>query len=186
MSESVQISKPKSKKSFYKKWWFWVIVAIIVIGGGASSKQATKVGTNNSNTSQSSEQTEFKVGDAIAFDNKQITVTSVDRNYSSGNTYITPKDGKEFVKINVTISNKSNDKVSYNTFDWEIQDSNGTIEDYSDAMMAQADDALGSGDLAKGGTKTGSIVFEVPSGDAGLILHYKPSFWSDRDIEIDL
>lgn len=187
MSESVQNSKPKSKKPIFKKWWFWVIIVFIIIGVSSSqsaNKNATKVGENGS-TSQNSEQTKFKVGDVIAFDGKQITVTSVDRNYSTGNDYIKPSDGKEFIKVNVIIENKSDDKVSYNVFDWKVQDSNGAIESQTgNAIMANPSDNLGSGDLAKGGKKSGSIVFEVPSGDAGLILHYQPSFWSDKAVEI--
>ena len=187
MSEVIQDSKQKSKKPIYKKWWFWLIIVIIIIGVSSSqsgNKDATKVGENGS-TSQKSEQTKFKVGDVIAFDNKEITVKSVDRNYSSGNDYIKPSDGKEFIKVNVLIENKSDDKVSFNTFDWKVQDSNGVIESQNgNAIMATSDDSLGSGDLAKGGKKSGSIVFEVPKGDAGLVLHYQPSFWSDKAIEI--
>ena len=176
------------KKPFYKKWWFWIIVVIIVIGGGASSSnQATKVGTNNgTSSSKSSEQTVFKVGDIISYDKKEITVTSVERNHSSGNEYIKPSDGMEYVKVTIKIENKSDDKISYNTLDWEMQDSNGDIKNYLGAAMAQASDNLGSGDLAKNGTKTGSIVFEVPSGDSKLTLHYKSSFWSDKTVEIEL
>lgn len=189
MSESAQTSKPKSKKPIFKKWWFWVIVVFVIIGVSSSqsdSNDATKVGEDNS-SSQSAEveQTSFKVGDVIAFDGKQITVTSVDRNYSSGNDYIKPDDGKEFIKVNVLIENKSDDKVSYNSYDWKVQDSDGAIESQNgNAIMANSDDRLGSGDLAKDGKKSGSIIFEVPSGDDGLILHYQPSFWSDRDVEI--
>ena len=88
------------------------------------------------------------------------------------------------MKVNVSIENKSNDAISFNALDWSIEDSNGVIESYS--IMGSADDSLGSGSLAKGGKKIGSIVFEVPSGDNALKLHYKPSLWSSKDVVIHL
>ena len=43
-----------------------------------------------------------------------------------------------------------------------------------------------NGELAAGGKKSGSLVFEVPSGDAGLKVHYQPSFWSNREAVVEL
>ena len=186
-----------SKKPVYKKWWFWLIIVIVLAGiGGAvnqDSNEAEKVGENNTssqpeNNGGAKEQTEFKVGDVIAYDNKQITVMSVERNYSASNQYAKPDSGKEYVKVNITIENKSDDKISYNALDWQIQNGDGAIENYmaSGSTMAQADDSMSSGDLAKGGKKSGSIVFQVPKDDSGLILHYSPSFWSNKSVEIKL
>lgn len=193
----------KDKKPFYKQVWFWVIlILVIAMAGGAGSQQAKKVGENNSspetssekgeNTSSSSsseknntseEKTEFKVGDIIAFDGKELTVEKVERNYDTGKTFVTPKDGKEFVKVNVKIENKSDNELSYNALDFSIEDSEGSIETHN--IMANADDAIVAGNLAKGGKKTGSVIFEVPAG-SNLKLHYKPSFWSSKKVVINL
>ncbi len=189
--------KTQNLKPIYKKWWFWVIIILVISAIGATSSQsnnggnsneATKVGegSGDNTASQDGQSGEFKVGDVIAYDGKEITVRAVHRNYSTGNSYFTPKDGMEYIKVDLLIKNKSDDRISYNALDWEIQDGNGNIENYIDAMFAQADDALGSGDLAKGGEKLGSIVFEIPQNNSGLILHYKSSFWTDKTVEIKL
>ena len=65
-----------------------------------------------------------------------------------------------------------------------MQDSNGAMESY--AFITNNDDHLGSGDLIKGGKKTGSLVFEVPKDDKGLVLHYKPSYFSGDEVKIKL
>ena len=65
-----------------------------------------------------------------------------------------------------------------------MQDSNGAMESY--AFGAINDDQLGSGDLIKGGKKTGSLIFEVPKDDKGLFLHYKPSYFSGDEVKIKL
>lgn len=188
MSEKTQKSEA-SKKPIFKKLWFWVIVAIIIIGIGAAATGAndepTKVDENDNSSSSQQEQTEFKVGDVIAHDGKEITVKSIERNYDSGNQFIQPAEGKEYVKVNVYIENKSDDKISYNVYDWELQDSDGDIKSAA-GLTYSIDDGLGSGDLAKGGKKSGALIFEVPKDDAGLELHYKASFWSDKTINIKL
>ena len=184
----------KEKKPVFKKWWFWLIIVVVIIGvvatASGGNKGAEKVSENN-NTSQKQsdnneqeEKTEFKVGDVIAFDSKEVTITSVERNYNSGNQYITPATGKEYVKVNVLIENKSNSTASYSTIDWKIEDSNGAIES-ANGLSYTIDDSLGTGELAKGGKKSGAVVFEVPAGDA-LTLHYQPSFWSNKEITVKL
>lgn len=89
-----------------------------------------------------------------------------------------PEGGNEFVKVEVSIENNSDNQISYNTFDWKIQNSNGVIKDI--------DGGLNSGELAPGGKVTGFMIFQVPAGDTGLVLSYNPSFFSDKKIEIKI
>lgn len=111
-----------------------------------------------------------------------MTVKTLERNWTSNNQFIKPDAGKEFVKANVTITNKSTGELSFNTFDWKVEDANGAIEGPSTTAFT-ADDNLGSGDLAVNGKKEGSVIFEVPAGSS-MKLHYKPSFWSNKKIVI--
>lgn len=186
-----QKSNTDAKKPIYKKWWFWVIIVVVLImiaGAGASSnKDAQKVGDNESSestdsgNSDSKDQT-FKVGDVVAIDNREVTVEKVQRNWSS--EYSKPKDGKEYVMVTVKIENKSDDKISYNSSEWKMEDSDGAIE--SLAFVMGNDDSLDYGDLAAGGKKTGTIVFEVPKDDKALKIHYKPNLFIDREAVIEL
>lgn len=82
--------------------------------------------------------------------------------------------------------NRSGNTISYNVLDWEIEDSNGVIQSTLSAAFASADDDLGSGQLAKDGKKSGSLVFEIPSGDTNLKLHYRPSLLSSDELIINL
>ena len=187
-------TKTKSEKPFYKKAWFWIVI-VVIIAVGSQSKQAEKVGENKNPESNGSsqiqnsekkkeEKTEFKVGDIIAFDGKELTVEKVDRNWNSGNAYIKPKDGKEYVKVSVKIENKSETEMKYNVFEFKAEDSNGAAES-ADWQTYSLPDSFGSGDLAKGGKKSGSMIFEVPAGSS-LKLHYQPSFWSNKKVIVNL
>lgn len=176
----------KPKKALYKKWQFWLVVLIVIVAIASQAKGNTPVkvgGSDDSSNSQKvDEKTTFKVGDVIAFDKKEVIVKSVVRNFDTGNQFMQPKSGKEYVKVSVYIENKSDSEASYNTFDWKIEDSDGAIESQ---IFWSDDDSLGSGKLAKGGKKTGSVIFEVPKGSA-LKLHYEPSFWSSKKVVIEL
>lgn len=141
--------------------------------------------SNNSNASKTEIKKDFVIGDVISFKGREISVESVMHNYNTGNSYYVPKKGKEFVKVNLLIENNDNDNLQYSSGDWKMQDSNGAMESY--AWIIPNDDDLGNGDLIKGGKKTGSLVFEVPKGDRGLVLHYRPSsYYPDDEVKIKL
>ena len=187
-------SKTKSEKPFYKKAWFWIVI-VVIIAIGSQYKQPEKVGENKNSGSNGSsqtqnnekkkeEKTEFNVGDIIAFDGKELTVEKVERNWNSGNAYLKPKDGKEYVKVSVKIENKSETEMNYNVFEFKAEDSNGAAES-ADGQTYSLPDSLGSGDLVKGGKKSGSMIFEVPAGSS-LKLHYQPSFWSNKKVIVNL
>ena len=187
-------SKTKSEKPFYKKAWFWIVI-VVIIAIGSQYKQPEKVGENKNSGSNGSsqtqnsekkkeEKTEFNVGDIIAFDGKELTVEKVERNWNSGNSYLKPKDGKEYVKVSVKIENKSETEMNYNVFEFKAEDSNGAAEN-ADMQTYSLPDSLGSGDLVKGGKKSGSMIFEVPAGSS-LKLHYQPSFWSNKKVIVNL
>lgn len=154
------------------------VVAVVTDDGNASL-------SGDSSASEVDKQTTFKVGDAIDFDDKKVTVTAVERNWNSGNEYITPGTGKEYVKVQVSIENNSKTEASYNTFDWKIQDTQGVIQDI-DSNTYVVDGGLNSGELASGGKVTGFMIFAVPADDAGLVLSYSPSFFTNKKVEIKL
>lgn len=196
--------QPKEKKPVYKQWWFWLIIVLLIGAVAASSSSSNNSGeadkTNNPTKSQtegteetkkseetsSAETTEstsdgggYKVGETITYRDAKVTVTGVERNFSTGNQFITPEEGKEYVKVNIEIANTSNSKLHVATTNWKIQDSNGVIKDYDFSTTAMIDGALDSVELAGGGKVAGALIFEVPAGDNGLVLQYDHSFLSE-------
>lgn len=181
----------QNKKPWYKRVWAWIgiVVLLVIVVSALSPKETPKLADGSSGSAstdqKAAEQTTFKPGDTIEFDGKKVTVAAPERNWNSGNQFITPQTGNEFLKVQVTIENNSTGEAMYNTFDWKLQDSKGVIKDVATVAYG-VDGALNTGQLAPKGKVTGFLVFEVPAGDAGLTLRYSPSFWSDRKIEIKL
>lgn len=189
------MKEEKSKNWFARHKILTVVLALIAIGVIASASGGDKGAevVNKSSNDQSEqvgseaaeEKTQFNVGEDISFDSKTVTISNVERNWNSGNQFITPDSGNEYVKVQVDIQNNSNNQVSYNTFDWKIQNSNGVIKDVDSAAFV-ADGALNSGELAANGKVSGFLVFQVPAGDEGLVLQYSPSFWTSKKLEIKI
>lgn len=176
-----------------------LIVAILSVSfvGCGSSSSTTETSANNSESIQNesnsktdnsssqsnqSEKKEYKVGDAVTIAGEELTVTDVQRNYKTGNEYIKPGSGNEFIKVIVTIKNNSDDTISVSPFEFKVLDGNGVYQEYKWIL----NDPLDSLELATGGTISGALAFEVPKDDANLKLVYTPSYFSDEYVEVKI
>lgn len=121
----------------------------------------------------------FEIGDNVDLDGTIVTVMGVDK--SSGEDFDKPKEGMEYVIVTVHIYNNSSDKISYNPFDFKVQNSSGQITDMAFSIV-DTETAMESGELTVGGEVEGTITFEEPIRDSGLILIYQPSFWFDERV----
>lgn len=175
------------KKPIYKKWWFWVLIIIVIVGiaGARSNNNNTATQTSSSSTTSTTqnEKTEYNQGEEAMLGKGAITVTKVEK--SQGTQWDKPKSGKEFVIVYLTIENKGNSNLSYNPFYFKIQNSQGQQESMTFTTVDQ-DTSLQSGELIPGGKVSGTIVFEQPKGDSGLILIYNDSIWSSKELKIKL
>lgn len=129
-------------------------------------------------------QTEFKIGDAVKLNGMILTVTG--KQISQGDQIAKPKEGNDFVIVNVKIENKGDKTISYNPVYFKLQNSNGQITDVT-FMPIDGVKELEMGDLVKDGHVEGALVFEAPKGDNGLKLLFQDNiFTKDSKITIDL
>lgn len=176
--DQTQSQQPEPKKKKSRKWlWILggVIVLIIIIAVAGGKNEPTKVGETNQ-ASNVNQPTEYKVGDVVKIDDYTMAVNKIERNWRSPAEYDKPESGKEYVLVEVTITNEGKKSISYNTFDFKIQDSNGVQKTEAFTM---ATNKLNSGDLAPGGKITGNLVYDVPTGATGLKLLFSPTFWGE-------
>lgn len=181
----------KNKKPIYKKWWVWliaVIVAIGIAGGGDSSSNGTALNGTTSNGETTNKKVEnvkefYSVGEEVKLGNNVLIVNSVEK--SNGSEWDKPKEGNEFVVVDVTIKNGGSSEISYNPFDFKMQNSKGQITDQAITTI-NIDTSLNSGNLAAGGEISGTIAFEQPVGDEALVLKYKANMFSNKEIKVKL
>lgn len=129
------------------------------------------------------EKVECNQGEVGTLGNGAITVTNVKR--SQGNEWSKPKSGNEFVIITVNIENKGKEKLDYNPLYFKLQNSQGQQEGMTFTTIDQ-DTELSSGELIPGGKVSGTITFETAKGDNNLALIYNDSFWSTKELKINL
>lgn len=180
------------KKPFYKRVWFWIfaIIVIAIVGSMAGGDKATKVSSENSSKSNSknvSKET-FKVGDTVKADGVTLKVNKVD--FNAGSSISTPNDGKEYVIVNVTISNVDKNKASYNPLDFKLDD-NGNQTDLSELVMDDngnqiTNDDLKYGDLSKGASVTGSMTGQADKNNKLKLIYTGSLFSNDEKITVDL
>ena len=142
-----------------------------VAGGGSdeatSNEQDVKKETKTQEKQE--EKKEFTQNETVTFKNIDFTVTNVEK--TTGSEYDTAKEGYEYVIVSIKIENKSEEKISYNPYDWKMENSNGQEEDITFTTI-DSDTALSSGNLNAGGIVEGTLAFEQPQGDGGLKLNY--------------
>lgn len=95
---------------------------------------------------------DLKVGSTVELESGlSVTVDSVDAS-------LVNYDGSPIVGVQVTYANGSDASADFNTYDWKGEDSQGARENV--VYYSEADNELGSGSLAAGGTKTGMLYFK--------------------------
>ena len=196
------------KKPIWKRWWFWAIIVVVVLCIVASSSDSSdesakkveenkveQVDTNKTKTAKKDakaekkdrqkkeEKEKFFVGDKVKLGDYAMKVTKV--SYSNGTQYDKPKSGNVYVTVMVAIFNNGDSQISYNPYDFSLQNSNGQVSDITITTIDN-NTALNSGELVAGGKVNGSLTFEAPKNDKKLVLRYQPDFWSDKEIQIHL
>lgn len=165
---------------------FLLLVVIGLLFDG-SSTEPMRVNDSESSVADIDQQTtgnsaEFSVGEVVRLGDREFTVNSSRRTKTIG--YSTAKSEQEYVVVNVTIQNRGSDEVTFNTFDFKMQDASG-VQKSADASTYSLDDSLESGTLAPNGTLTGSMVFEVPAGDSVKLI-FQPGFWTNERVVVAL
>lgn len=102
-----------------------LVCAFVLLGiTGCVSDSDSSSGVTDTNGNK---KTSFSINETAVFEDVHYTVTNVE--YSNGSEYDTPADGKNYVIVTLKIENKSDEKISYNTYDWKMINSQGQEDD---------------------------------------------------------
>ncbi len=152
-----------------------LVCAFVLLGLTGCVSDSESGGVTDTNGTK---KTSFNVNETAVFENVHYTVTNVE--YSNGDEFDTPANGKNYVIVTLKIENKSEEKISYNTYDWKMVNSQGQ-EDDETITTINNETSLNSGDLAAGGTKTGTLVYEESKDETSLkLLYYSNSLFDEN------
>lgn len=185
-------AKSKAMRPWYKKKSIIIpgllilFIFLIALGGGENDPTTA----NNSNETGEKEyrfadrpdkqevDVEVLPDEAADVEGMKMTVTDV-RYTASISDFETAGSGKEYVVVNVSLENTSDEVKSYNPFYYRVQTAGGQV---LDPALTTSDNDLSSGDLVAGGKVSGTVTFEVPKESGHQYLLWTPPYSSQRGV----
>lgn len=116
---------------------------------------------------------DYNKGETARFGQFEIKVNAVERDYTFDNKYLAADEGKEYVRVNVTIKNVGEESKQIGRYDIDISEAGAS----DSAVLYSAEPALDSKELDPGASMSGNIVYEVTSGATDLKLRYTLSVY---------
>lgn len=170
-----------------------ILIILTNIGANALDSATEKVDTDSNETSVSStndskskdktlEKT-YGVGDTVSYNGYELKVNKVD--YDQGSDIDTPDSGKQYIIINLTITNNTDSSQSYNPFDFKLND-DGNKTDLDELLVDKDIEILDSGDLDPGASVTGNLIGQSKTDSKSLKLQYQTDYWGDETVDINL
>ena len=150
----------------------------------AGITEETKVEETKVEETKVEEKDTYIVGDVLKL--RDMSLQVVDVTTSSGGEYSKPKEGNEYVIVDVILRNDSDKSTkSYSPYHFSMANSNGQITN-TEFTMVDMETALSLGELSPGGIVRGTLSYEQPKGDNGIKLIYNNNILSDKEVIIDL
>lgn len=154
-------------------------------GNTSDSNTAVNITTENNepekNTASSTptpaatNKTEYKVGETFTKDGLNITYVS-SGDWESDNEFITPAEGKKFIRLLFHVDNQSKSDKSVTSFSFKC------YADGYDCSQKYNDDDL-SASLSSGRTADGAVYFEVPTDAKEIEVEYEYDIFSDKKVK---
>lgn len=172
----------KKKKGGCMKWGAIIVGVIIVIailasifGGGGDDSSTDSQGSSSGDTQTGNETAQVEEGTDLALGQAFTTRDGMDivvNNFS----VVSGALGQNAC-ADVTYTNNGDEQTSFQGYwDWKVQNPAGVITD----PTFTGDNTLSSGELAPGGTVSGSVCFDsVEPGEYRLVFEPTLSFSSD-------
>jgi hypothetical protein len=171
-----------------------IVVFVLASGkggsGGTGSSDNSGEGETQAATSTSSEKPEdsanqaYAVGDTVELSDRTFKVNEAQGEYLPFDQSSLPVPGQQFVRVNLTLTNKSTDNINFTPFDFGLQDASGAQRGHT--IVEEMPNPFHSGNLSPNDSVTGNIAFEAPQGAAGFKLIYKPTASSSETATVNL
>lgn len=166
-----------------------IVVAAIFVGGEDDGE--SKNSNQSSNSSKSSEgnkeeaATTVGIGQGLEVSDVIFTANSVSEETSIGDQYYSdePAEGAIFKVVEVTIKNDGKEALTIDSSFFKLL-ADGA--EYSPFQSLAIDDTFFLEQINPGLSKTGKVLFEVPTGISTAQLHVQTGFWGTETGTINI
>jgi len=165
-------------------------VAVIAGSGSDSKKVGSNTDTTNTKTTTENSQPSqemYKVGDKVQMGDIILTVNKVET--ATAGQFTKPSERNHWVDVNMTLENTGSNQEYITTMGqmFVIDSDNNQYQVAVTGKRMQNAGSLGlDGALVAKAKKTDWVGFEVPTTAKGLKLQYNASFYSNKNILVDL
>jgi uncharacterized protein (UPF0333 family) len=167
-----------------KKFGLLVGIAILALTILACGSSTDNVGQATTAPTEAPATQHFHVGDHVRIGKSwNVTVNSIKR--SNGQTFITPKAGKTYIVVTLTVNNISEKEQTISSllnFSLKGADSGKKYEQ----ALAGSDNATLDGKIEAGGKMQGDLTYEVDSTEKAFILAFENEVFSSGQTLWDL
>ncbi|MGV8084523.1 MAG: DUF4352 domain-containing protein [Coriobacteriia bacterium] len=173
-----------SRDSFGKICVRSAVVAVLVFGAlalvacGSTPTSSGASGSDTSTTTAGSDTAakplDLAIGQTANYADTGLKVTVVSAG-AGPNDY----SGKATYKITVKYENTGKESISFNIWDWQLEDANGARTNDIAILSSGPATLSSSGELAPGGSVSGDIYLSPGPSVAKIV--YSPSFFSGED-----
>lgn len=155
-----------------------------VASGEENTAKPADGGSEDGGSDSGGEAQTFGVGEAVALGDWELIVHGVTDPVPPGE-FMTPSEGNRWVGVDVEVTNNSDGPETVSSLAcFEMQDA----ENKSYNMTIGADQAASppDGEVDAGGSRRGTITYEVPAAATGLTLRFKCDLFSSGSAVINL
>lgn len=183
------------------KWVGIAFVVLILIGVVTGKDDETKK-TNTANdqatttvtASESSDEVtesdkkDYKIGDVVKVGNLEYTVNEVSNAKQVGNEFLNEKASGVFLLVNITVKNNDKEAKTIDTSMFTLVESDGTQYDANATAAAyiEGNDDFFLANVNPKLSKTGYVIFDVPTVDSSYALKASGGFLSSDEELINL
>lgn len=171
-----------------------VIGAVALVALGASSEEETATKVSKSGEAAAADAgaggeaggapSEFAIGDVVALGDFEVIVHSA-APYTSTNEFLEPDPGNIWIAVDVEVKNNSASAETVSSLaQFEVQDAES--RSYNVELMVGDNLPMIDGEAPSGGSRRGTVVFEVPETATGLKLNFTGGFFSSGTASIRL
>ena len=146
------------------------------LGQGAAISQALDQ-QYASEQAQIDAKKDFAKGETAAFGSFEVKVNSVERGYVPEESYYAAGDDEEYVLVNVSVTNKSDESDSFSSYDLALN-ADGIAEG---SYFIEVSPEFKGGTLSPDATASGNLVFKIAKGADTLKLQYETIVYDTRD-----
>lgn len=147
-----------------------LFIITIIAGSAVVDEVHNQIQEENTSTQEKIDaEKDFAKGETAVFDNFEVKINSVTRNYVPESSFYQPEEGNEYIVLNITVKNVGDENEIVGPYAFSVKDAGAA----TDSAFVTVSPEFKSDTLYPQASITGNIVYEVTKDSTDLKLQYE-------------